>query len=360
MKKILTALCMILVCMLMPVMALAISQTEWDQQCTLKVKSTTDAYDLSDDILGTTSDLPLKKVGSVPGGTYVKRLDTHSGMAQITYLSDGSQRTVWVSSGALAMAVAHVDFDDGSNTSVPEALMNDKAALYKYLASKFPGYTFSGIEGSSVIHKEKSRYSNSAEEREEWKKLQDNAKGAAADLGVGMDDLDKAVVYAPRTGRASLRTKGSSKGKVIDQYKDGTIVGIVKKGKGYSQVLVNGKAGYMINSALEFLDPAKKPLGEGVISYKGNTTGRHKIVVRSEASSKARKIDDWREGTEVLIWAIVENKTTSWYEIEANGMRVFVEGKNLTVTELYADKEEVEEAEETDDEADAADDEEDE
>ena len=355
MKKFLTALSIILVCAMLPVVALAISQTEWDQQCTLKMKSSAKTYDIDEDsLLATTTDLPLKVVGSIDAGTYVKRYDTNDGMMQIGYLSGGSERIVWVPSSAVTMAVAYVEFDDGTTADVPEALLNDRSALYKYLSGKFPGYSFSGIEGSSVIHKEKSKITSTAEEREEWHRLQDNAKDAAADLGVDMDELDNALVYAPRTGQASLREKASTKGKVIEKYNDGTIVGVVEKGKSFTYVLVNGKAGYILNSALEFLDPEQKPIGEGVISYNGKTTGKRTINVRCDGGSKARKIDAWRVGTEVVIWSIIEDKSTNWYEIEANNARLYIEEKYVTVTELYEDEEEEadEAAEYADDEAD--------
>lgn len=355
MRKILVSLMICVLCLMLPVMALALTQTEWNQQCRMKTSATvtlysTDRSDSTSGSLATGTDIDMWESGSLPAGTYIKvySYDEQLDMRQIGYYNNGKEGTAFVRSNALVPAVAYVEFDDGTTIDVPEALLKDQKALFAYLAKEIPGYTFSAIAGSSVIHKEKGTSSDgtgSGDGLSDWERLQQAAERAALALNVDENGLPRALVYAPRTGKASLWNKPSGKRNVIEKLKDGTIVSIVEEGSKYTQVLYDGKAGYILNSALETLDPEQLPMGEGVLSYNGKTSGGTGINVRSDASSKARKIDVWPRGTKVIIWSVSEDG--GWYEIQHDDMRLYVQAKYLTITQLYEyDEEEEAEPEE--------------
>ena len=338
MKKLLASLSVCLLCLMLPIMASAMTQKEWDQQCRLKTNGavttfSTNRADSTTGTLATGTDIDMWESGSLPKGTYIKinSYDAQLKMWEISYFNGSSTVTAFIREYKVAVAVKNVEIDDGTTIGVPEALWNDKVALFRYLAAEMPGYTFSAIEGSDVIHKEKSTGEGTG--LSDWERLQLAAERAALSLNLDPNGLPTALVYAPKTGKASLRNKPSGKGKVIEKYKDGTIVSVVEVGDKFTQVIVDGKAGYIINSALEMLDLEQRPLGTGVIHYKGKTTGRNKINVRADASSKARRIDTWPTGTEVIVWSVSEDG--KWYEVQANDTRLYVEAQYLEITETF-------------------------
>lgn len=339
MKKLLTSLSVILLCLMLPVMASAMTQKEWNQQCRLKTNGPVTIYstqrsDSSSGILATGTDIDMWESGTLPKDTYIKinSYDAQLNMWEISYFKGNTTASAFIREYKIAVAVKNVQIDDGSTIDVPEALWEDKAALFRYLAQEMPGYTFSAIEGSDVIHKEKGN-GDGGSGLSDWERLQQAAERAALALNLDENGLPRALVYAPKTGQASLRDKPSGKGKVIEKYKDGTIVSVVEVGDKFTQVIVDGKAGYIINSALEMLDPEQRPLGTGIIHYKGKTTGRNQINVRCDASSKARRIDTLPTGTEVIVWTVSEDE--KWYEVQANDMRVYIEAQYLEITELF-------------------------
>lgn len=352
MKKFWTMLCVCVLCVMLPVMALALTETEWNQQCKLKIGSAVTIYSVSQSDsttgeLATGTDIDMWVSGTLPAGTYVKQnsYDSQLKMWEISYYKGGSVASAFVRDGSkIVSALATVRIFDGKSyetVQVPEALIGDSSALCRYLAGEYPGYTFSMMEDGVTVFKEKASGSGSGSggtgsgsgsgSNSSWKTPQQLAEEAAAKLHVNLEDLSKALVYAPRTGVASLRRTAKGNGKVIEKYKDGTIVYIIEEGEKFSQVLVGDKTGYIINSALEPLDPDELPYGEGVLSSKGKTTGAAMINMRCDP--KGRKIDTWRVGTEVIIWSISEDE--KWYEVEYQGVRLHVQAEYLTVTEVY-------------------------
>ena len=334
MKKLLTVVCLILAVMMLPVMAYAMSQKEWNQQCRMKTSSSVTLYRK----VATGTDIDWQEVTTLAKGTYVNRpaYDDSIDMWEVGYYNGSGESRAYAKSNAFVSAVVSVRFDTGESCPVPEALLTDHPALFKYLENEYPGYTFSSISGSNIIHKEKA--SNSSNASDDWQSLQQAAKNAASSLHADEDGLPKAIIYAPRTGEASLRQKAAGNGKVIVKLKERTIVSIVNEGKRYTQVLVNGLTGYVINGALEKIDPEQEPLGEGVLTYDGRENAGTTVNVRSEPSPKARKVNEWKTGMEVLVWSISEDE--AWYEVECDGMRAYVQADYLTMTMYYGEEEE--------------------
>lgn len=349
MKKILMMVCVSLLFVMLPVMALAITEAEWNQQCKLKVDSPVTIYstnksDSTSGILATDTDIDMWECGTLPKGTYVKQnsYDSQLKMWEISYYKNGSIVAVFVREGnKLVSAMTTITIYDGNGyetRTVPEALLDDEKALFNYLANEMPGYTFSMMADGKTILKEKGSASESAGTA--WKSLRQRAAEAAAKLNLNLDELQQALVYAPKGGKASLWPQPSAKGKSIDKLYDGTVVYIVEEGSKFTQVLVGDITGYIVNSALETIDAEQLPLGEGVLSYKGKTTGRTKIYLRSH-STKSRKLVNYPMGTQVLVWSLSEDE--KWYEIEYEGVRFYLQAEYLTVTEIYTYDEETEE-----------------
>lgn len=340
MKKILTLLFTCVICVMVPVMALAMTQKEWNQQCILKTSAaipyflTEKAGDNSE--LATGTDIPMWRAGTLPAGTYIKQIgfDDQLNMWVINYFDGSDIAEVYIRDYQVNTASRTVSIYDGKNyetRAVPEALIGDDEALCKYLAKEMPGYTFSMMADGTTVLKEKGTGADG--EQGMWKSLKQQAIEAAAALNLNIDDLRVALIYAPRTGKASLRRTAAGNGKVIDKLLDGTVVYIVQESGKFTQVLAGNMTGYIITTALEMVDPDQLPLGEGLLTYKGQTTGKAKINMRSDPGSQGRKITTWPVGTPVLVWSLSEDG--AWYEVEANGIRLYVQAEYLTVTELY-------------------------
>lgn len=156
----------------------------------------------------------------------------------------------------------------------------------------------------------------------------------AAALHGNTEGLPMALVYAPRTGKATLRATASTNGKELAQLPEGTIVIILGEEGRFTKVSVDERTGYILTDALKMLDPEQLPLGEGMLVYP-TTGGRGTTTVngRSDASSKARIITRWPTGTVVIIWSVSENG--KWYEVEYDNMRLYISAEFLAVTQLY-------------------------
>ena len=81
-----------------------------------------------------------------------------------------------------------------------------------------------------------------------------------------------ATIYAPRTGKASLRQTASSKGTLLKNCKAGTIVSVLAIGNGYTRINYKGTVGYIKTACLKFYGDSEST-AHGVLSYKGNTGG---------------------------------------------------------------------------------------
>lgn len=332
MKKLLTVICLFMMAVMLPVLAHAMTQAEWDQQCRMKTSTSVTLYRK----VATGTDIEWQEVTTLSKGTYVNRpsYDDTLDMWEVGYFNGSGESRAYAKTNAFATAVVSIHFDDGDSCPVPEALLKDQAALFKYLAQEYPGYTFSAVSGSTMYHKHKGSSENNSNE---WHSTQQDAKNNASKLNVDESALPKAVIYAPRTGEASLRQKAAGNGKVIEKLKERTIVSIVKEGKRFTQVLVNGLTGYIINGALQMIDPEQEPIGEGVLTYEGRENAGTTVNVRSEPSGKARKVNEWKTGTTVIVWSLSEDE--GWYEVEYDGMRAYVQADFLTMTEIYGEEE---------------------
>ena len=134
-----------------------------------------------------------------------------------------------------------------------------------------------------------------------------------------------ATIYAPRTGKASLRQTASSKGKLLKNCKAGTIVSVLAIGNGYTRINYKGTVGYIKTACLKFYGDSEST-AQGVLSYKGNTGGGTTVNVRNTPKGDSAKVAEWRTGTEVTILS----HENGWYEIEASGMHGYVMEKFVT------------------------------
>ena len=356
--------------LLLPIVAFAQTQEEWNLSCRSKTSRSTTVYKI-----GTEDEVQE----TIPANTYVKIYDsTGNDMKKIRYMIGGQIRTGKVYASNLVSVVSSYRGDSGYADDVHELdprhdeilQQNDVITIAESLlqngTTDYSGLTFelpnspaaqaaqaTAGRSSSTSSSSQPKGNEPPDEPEVTATSSGNVQVTLEQLGtttskvtyngtttevntadlVFSSDVPEgkriAVVYAPNTGKASLRAKASSSADVLKKCKAGTIVSVLEYGKKFCKINYNGSVGYILTSCLQFISPDEQPVGTGVLTYKGKATGRTTINVRNDADGDSAKITEWRTGTEVLVFG----KEGKWYEVEANGMRGFVKEEFLTMNE---------------------------
>lgn len=131
------------------------------------------------------------------------------------------------------------------------------------------------------------------------------------------EDLLTAFVYAPSSGRASLREAADNSSKVLAQCTAGTVVTVLEIGKTHSKVDVDGQVGYLRNDCLGY-----SAVKEGQV-LTGILVGGSNINVRGGADKDSYRIGQWPSGTQVTVYGVHGN----WCEVEFNGVHGWVATK---------------------------------
>lgn len=378
MRKLLSLMTLLLVCMLLPVMAFAQTQEEWNLSCTYKTAASTTVYrtDAKDEI---------KEI--IPANTYVKiKSDGADGLCVINYMVNGAKSTGLVLRSNLIRCTSSYRKPDGwadnvheldpehdkileSNTVilVAPSLLQDGDKDYSDLDFTSPDSPFAqaaqqtagrgekveaekpAVTAAPTQTSSKSSGKTSASTKTNSTEKQEGATEATVQIGLvqlGLytsvikyegremevptaelqfstdvpEDKRIASIFAPRTGRCYLRAKASSNAKTIDKCPAGTIVQVIKYGKSYCQIVFEGQVGYVQTACLTFLDPSAEILGTTVLTYNGKATGNAQVPIRNDKSNDSASVVKLRSGTEVTVIA----KTGKWYEITYEGLHGFV------------------------------------
>lgn len=145
--------------------------------------------------------------------------------------------------------------------------------------------------------------------------------------GTPPEGKELAVIYAPSTGKASLREKASEKGKLLKTTKAGTLVRVLEVNGAWAKIVYKDTIGYIKTNCLRFYEAGDENQGTALISYKGKTNGSTTVNIRNAATRDSFKIAEWRTGTPVTVFGLEKG----WYEVEAKGIRGFVMEEFLTV-----------------------------
>ena len=369
---------LILLLILLPVMAFAQTQEEWNLSCNYKTAKTTTVY-----VLG--QDNVVQEV--IPANTYVKIYDSiGDDVRKIQYMIGGVTRKGKVSTSSLVRCSSQYRKPDGwaenvheldpnhdkileSNTVilVAPSLLQDGDKDYSDLDFTSPDSPFAQAAQQTAGRGEKveaekpaataaptqTSSKNSGKTGASTKtnstEKQEGATEATVQIGLVQlgvytsvikyegremevpttelqfstdvpEDKRIASIFAPRTGRCYLRAKASSNAKTIDKCPAGTIVQVVSYGKSYCQIVFEGQVGYVQTACLTFLDPSAEILGTTVLTYNGKATGNAQVPIRNDKSNDSASVVKLRSGTEVTVIA----KTGKWYEITYEGLHGFV------------------------------------
>ncbi|MBR3764585.1 MAG: hypothetical protein IKK57_08590 [Clostridia bacterium] len=315
-------------------MALAAStKEEWDASCNWVISHSATLYSASynDDVTTDTDLYTFTPIGTIAAGERVSIRSSANGMREIYYWN-GGKRSAWVEDSAVRWDGGSSSGSSGSSGSVST------------------GTNIGGSSGSSsgrrrttVTDTWEALDLNLIQEEGETQPVTLQVLGTAQCvvydgkqlLTVPTEDLvwdteadddhRLAIIYAPKTGKATLRASASNKAKSIGQCEDGRIVVVLKVGSTYTRILYDGKEGCVLTAALTFTGSV--PVGEfstAELAYKGRTDTSATISVYTAKNAK-RKIKQWRVGNEV----VVISESGSWSEVEIDGWHGWVKSAYL-------------------------------
>lgn len=336
-----------LICLLilLPQCAAALTAEDFVLTCGHKTSGDTAAFTLFTEDDAAEVYLVFDTLAS---GTYVRctgATDDSVGYAECyVYMKDGLEK-VWVSADALIPAWKKLYFADNVCVRLHEQIADDPDALASFCQTCFPGkeYSFNkaepplecdvgiseewltgqygenhsviagklltlGLHSSSVLTSEGEITVPTAQLT-----LEENAQS----FKVG-------VVYAPRTGEASLRESASGSSKRIQACKTGRIIFVLESGDTFSKIRYDGAEGYIRSDCLLFPDASAETAESGVLHVNGKTEDVT-IPAYCSTSKSVAKVNAWSGGTTVTVYG----RTDNWYAVEYDGWFGYVEQKQI-------------------------------
>lgn len=359
MKKLSMMLCLVLalICAL-PTIAGAETQQEFELRCYKKTAADADVYN--------NSNLDHVLIDHIPAGTYViVNTSSQGNWKKITYMINGVKKSGYTEV-RLVDTASVVRRSDGIADLVHEkdpeysakikqgtlefdvTQYDDKMEYAAYKAGLAPeparksDAAGSGSKSSPDADHTTAEIASETDQNDisvgvlelglVYSKISYNGQTmevTTADLVFGEnipEGKELAVIYAPNTGRASLRKTASDNATVLKTCKAGVIVSVIEVGKTYTKVNYKGTIGYVKNSSLQFYSAASQDTATGELSYKGKTNGATTVNVRCKADKESAVVATWETGTAVRILSTANG----WYEIEAKGIHGWVLQEYLT------------------------------
>lgn len=153
-----------------------------------------------------------------------------------------------------------------------------------------------------------------------------------------------ASVYAPKGGKAAMRTKSSSKAAVIEQVKTNRLVLVLATGKNWTKVVHEGKIGFIKTSSLRFYpvggvnekDQVEGYPKPGFVTFRGRIKSRNTVNVRMNGKNGSRILTDFKAGTPITVF----KQEGKWSEIDVGGYRAFILTEYVTLAEDLETEEE--------------------
>ena len=303
-------------------------------------------------------------IGTLPAGKYVNVISTElCGKREIFYW-DGGRRSAWIDADAYTRDTVSITSTSGRKTSIPRKAHGDAAAV-RYILSEFlsaeeveefvegmrrggSGASGSGSSASSGSSGSSGGKTGAASSRSSALPLpeillrqtgEDGTETKTAvtlvragvlcsvvkkdgdEISVPTADLQwerpegqqpLAVVYAPRTGLATLWRRENGSG-ALCKLPAGSVVLVLGESGRYTMVLGEGKVGYVLSDALRLCDAAESATARQTSA---------KAALRLEPRTKGRRLSYIPRGTEVMVirvedgWAFVEHgEYAGWVDV---------------------------------------------
>ena len=137
---------------------------------------------------------------------------------------------------------------------------------------------------------------------------------------------DKRLAVVNKKSGATLK---NSAGKKTARLPACSILPVISLGSKNAKVIYNGKTGFVSLSDVDLTGFVSEIIGSGTITLNGNASGRAEIKIRYAGSSSGKVVDNWKTGTKVTVL----DEKNGFCQIEAKGLRVWVQDKYLTLDE---------------------------
>lgn len=365
MKRYMAVLVMLLV-MLTAATAQAMTDFEWSLRCLYKTAGTTTLYDCyAVDATATNTDLSgyrFEPRGTLEGGTYIGMASLGIGdKAEIMYYSNGVKMYAYIDRSSVASASVTVKASNGESYAVPEVCYANpdtwETVLTRQFGEEHARVLIDSMKyGTGTVGKGSTKVSAEkigvyyVDENGEEKPVTIDTLGTAVSVIVlnkekvtvptadlrwetkAREDQMLAVVKAHKSGKASLRAKASTKGKVIEKVTTNRIVLVVEKGKTFTKVIHEGQVGYIINTALTYYpvggvkdgEPAAQP---GWVSFRGRLKSGNTVNIRQNGKNGSRILTDFKAGTPIMVFG----QDKRWSEIEVGGYRAYILNEYVTL-----------------------------
>lgn len=138
-----------------------------------------------------------------------------------------------------------------------------------------------------------------------------------------------AYIYAPKSGKVTLRASADKKGEEIGKCTAGTVVRVLEYGESLTKIDCYGDIGYVLTSCLQFQQPEEKAKTVARLCCDGDISGGTTVNIRNATNKSSVKVGEWKTGTSVTILSRVDG----WYEVEAFGVCGYVMQEYVQVGE---------------------------
>ena len=136
-----------------------------------------------------------------------------------------------------------------------------------------------------------------------------------------------AVINAPKTGQAKMRSKAKVKSTVLATCRTNQVVRVLKIGSSWTFVDYGGLRGYIQTSSLTFYDNQPRSYVTGYISVKGKTPAGETVYIRAAAKNNSRHLEEYPVSTPLTIFS----ENGDWMEIDVEGWHCYILSKYVTL-----------------------------
>ena len=378
----LTKLLVVLVAVLLPVCASAMTETEWNRKCHEKTKQSVTVYvretvyqEATSTDLGVTGQGAVwKAVGSLPAGAYVQHNSRYDdfGYTYIGYWKNGGVSYGYVKTKPFPLTSARVYVQVVQSgfgiavANVPEACLDDPAALRAYIAKNYPdcrlleehekddlewgpGDSLHLKDDAGTQEKKPTTSTTKKSTRNKVEKMtldislaveNETLPVTVKQLGVhesvvkldgkettvpttqlryettAAGDNALAIIYAKNTGEVILRPRQETTGRVT-KCKTGRVALVIEKGKSWSKLWYDGHVGYVQNKYLQFIPMADAATDAAV--------GGKNAPLHLGTHRDTRVVKQVKKGTPIeKLW-----QGETWAEVAVDGYRGYIQLKYL-------------------------------
>ena len=135
-----------------------------------------------------------------------------------------------------------------------------------------------------------------------------------------------AMINTPKSGRATMFKRASSKAAIIYKCQTNRIVAVMDATKRFAHLHYADADGYVSTGSITYVEPWTGDIEVAYIAYKGKPTAKTTVKVRQKASGSSRVLDEFRCGTQV----VVIGQNGKWTEIEVENLHAFILTEFLT------------------------------